>query len=163
MSKIALCGFMGCGKSTVACALSEKYNLDTIDTDKYIEEKLNCTISDIFKNNGEDYFRDCEYNAIAELSQQNDCVLSLGGGAVIFQRNAAILRQHGYKIVFINTDFDVIKKRLFSDNTRPLLKTNDIATLFKSRLPVYKEVCDIEIECSDETAQDIADMIIDKL
>ncbi len=153
---------MGCGKTTVSKALSDTYNLNHIDTDKFIEEQNNCTIADIFSKNGEQYFRDLEHDAICELSKKCDCVLALGGGAVLFDRNVNALRHNGYQIVFINTDFNVIKKRLFADNTRPLLKTNDIQTLYNTRLPIYKSVCDIEIICSEESAQHIADMIIEK-
>mgnify|MGYP002517034178 CR=1 FL=1 len=163
MKKIALCGFMGCGKSTISDALTNNHNLSHIDTDKYIEEKYSLTISDIFEKYGEEYFRDIEHETIAFLSQKNDCVLSLGGGAVIFKRNVDILKHNGYQIVFINTDFDVIKQRLFSDTSRPLLKTNDIKTLFDKRLELYKQACDIEIICKDEAPEKVAEMIINAI
>ena len=162
MTKIALCGFMGCGKTTVAQKLSDNYNLRHIDTDKYIEQSNNRTIYEIFSTDGEALFRELEYNAIRILSHNSDCVLSLGGGAVMSDLNVTTLKQNGYKIVFINTDFDVIKNRLLCDNTRPLLKTNDLKTLYNSRLDKYKNACDIEIICTNQSADAIAKMIIDK-
>ena len=160
MKKIALCGFMGCGKTTVSIALSEHINLKHIDTDKFIEKRLSLTISEIFEKFGEIHFRDIEHETIALLSQEDNCVLSLGGGAVMYKRNVDILKQNGYQIVFINTDFDVIKQRLFSDTTRPLLKTNDIKELYDKRLPTYKQICDIEIKCKEEKPLVIAEKII---
>ena len=162
MKKIALCGFMGCGKTTVANELSQSFNLNHIDTDKYIEEKANRSITEIFGSDGEAFFRQLEHEAICQLSQNSNCVLSLGGGAVMFENNINVLKQNGYQIVFINTDFDVIKKRLSYDNTRPLLKSNDIKALYDARLEKYKNACDIEIICTDHSARDIAKMIIDK-
>lgn len=151
---------MGCGKSTIATALSQKYNLKNIDTDNYIEKSSKTTIADIFEKHGESYFRDLEHNAICKLSQNAECVLSLGGGAVTFERNVTTLKKSGYTIVFINTDFDVIKKRLQNDETRPLLKTNDLKVLYDKRYNIYKDACDVIINCKDEDASHLADMIV---
>lgn len=163
MTKIALCGFMGCGKSTVAAVLSEKLGLVHIDTDKYIEDTSGMTIADIFSTHGEQYFRDKEHDAIRTLSQKDGCVLALGGGAVMHRRNTDTLKANGYVIVFIDTDINVIKLRLENDTTRPLLHTNDIDTLHSVRLPVYSAVCDVKISCKDEKAHIVADMITDSL
>ncbi|MBQ8057752.1 MAG: shikimate kinase [Ruminococcus sp.] len=163
MKGIALCGFMGCGKTTVALALSEKYNLNHIDTDKYIEEKSGMTISKMFELYGEAYFRDKEFEAICTLCENSDNVLALGGGAVLFPRNVEVLKNSGYKLIFIDTDFDVIKNRLESDNSRPLLKTNDIKTLYDTRYPIYENACDIKLSCKDETGEQLADIIIETI
>lgn len=163
MKGIALCGFMGCGKTTVANALSKHYGLKHIDTDKYIEETEKITISQMFEKYGESYFRDKEFEAISALSQKGDCVLALGGGAVTFDRNVTALKNNGYTLVFINTDLDVIKKRLKNDTTRPLLKSNNIDTLYNKRLPIYSNASDITINCSDESGEQVAKMIMDHL
>lgn len=163
MRGIALCGFMGCGKSTVANSLSEHYNLRHIDTDKYIEEKNSMTIAQIFEQYGEEHFRNMEHDAIASLSKERGCVLALGGGAVTYERNVKVLRDNGYTIVFIDTDLSVIKDRLSGDTTRPLLKSNDIDALYSKRLPIYKTASDITIPCYTEDGYTVATMIIDKL
>lgn len=163
MNRIALCGFMGCGKSTIACALEKKYNLKHIDTDKYIETKENMTISEIFSSFGEDYFRDKEYKAICSLSQKDGFVLALGGGAVQFSRNVKALKNNGYTLVFLNTDLSVIKERLKNDTTRPLLKTNDIDALYHKRFDIYKENSDITIDCKNEDGDTLAEIIIETL
>lgn len=68
-SNIVLCGFMGCGKTTVGKQLAKITNMDYIDLDQYIEQQQNTTISNIFAQYGEEYFRDLEHNAAKELSQ----------------------------------------------------------------------------------------------
>lgn len=163
MKGIALCGFMGCGKTTLATALSDKYNLNHIDTDKYIVEKSGIAISEMFKLYGEDYFRDKEHKAICTLCKEGGNVLALGGGAVLFPRNVKALKDSGYTLIFIDTDFDVIKKRLVGDESRPLLKTNDIEKLYSTRYPLYENACDIKLSCKDETGEQLADIIIETI
>ena len=163
MKGIALCGFMGCGKTTVASALSQKYNLNHIDTDKFIEEENQITISEMFKLYGEEYFRDKEYEAICTLCKCCDYVLALGGGAVLFPRNVKALKDSGYKLIFIDTDFDVIKKRLENDESRPLLKTNDMKELYDKRYQLYENACDIKLSCKDESGEQLADKIIETI
>ncbi len=163
MKGIALCGFMGCGKTTVANALSSKYDLRHIDTDKYIEESQGMTISKMFELYGEGYFRDKEFESISKLSQDSECVLSLGGGAVQFERNVEALKANDYTIVFIDTDLAVIKERLLNDTTRPLLKTNDIDELYNKRLPIYKSAADVIVPCKNESGDTVATMIMNKL
>ncbi len=163
MNGIALCGFMGCGKTTVANALELEYSLKHVDTDKYIEENCSLSIKEIFEKYGEEHFRELETNAIKALCENKNLVLALGGGAVMYERNVESLKENGYTIVFINTALDVIKKRLKNDSTRPLLKTNDIDTLYQKRIDTYNAVCDVKIDCSDEDGRTIAKMIIDKI
>lgn len=163
MKGIALCGFMGCGKTTVATALSEKYGLCHIDTDKFIEEENNTTISQMFSEFSESYFRDKEFEAICRLSKESGKVLALGGGAVMFERNVNALKENGYTLIFIDTDFEVIKSRLINDTTRPLLKTNDISELYKKRYPVYESACDLKVHCKNETGEQIADIIFNSM
>lgn len=163
MNRIALCGFMGCGKTTVANALEKRHKLKHIDTDKYIQEQENMTISEIFSRYGEDYFRDKEFEAISRLSENEGYALALGGGAAQFTRNVKALKDNGYKLIFINTDLSVIKERLKGDKSRPLLKTNDIDALFYKRFDIYKENSDLCIDCKYEDAETLADIIIETL
>lgn len=163
MKGIALCGFMGCGKTTVANALENEYNLKHIDTDKYIEENCLMSISELFDKYGEEYFREKEHSAILTLTKQRDLVLALGGGAVMFERNVKALKDNGYLIVFLDTDLAVIKNRLLNDTTRPLLKTNDIDKLYNKRINTYNFVSDVKITCSTQDGKTLAKMIIDKI
>ena len=163
MKSIALCGFMGCGKTTISDSIKKLYSIPYIDTDKYIEEKENMTISAMFEKYGESYFRDKEYETICELSQKYNIVLALGGGAVMFKRNVEALKNNGCEIVFIDTDFDVIIDRLKNDTSRPLLKQNDTRALYEKRLPIYNDVCDIKISCKNENSDEIARLIFEKI
>ena len=70
---IFLCGFMGCGKSTIGEKLAQKLNCNFIDMDDYIEQKANMTIPEIFEQFGEPHFRDLETQAVKELSTSGGC------------------------------------------------------------------------------------------
>ena len=83
---LVLVGMMGSGKSSIGKLLSKKIGLEFIDIDKLIEEEENKSISDIFKINGEKYFRDLEEKiSIKKLKSENK-VISLGGGGYINQK-----------------------------------------------------------------------------
>ena len=74
---------MGSGKSLIGKILSKKLDFDFIDTDSQIEEKEKKTIPEIFKNNGEKYFRDIEELISIKSLKLNNKVIALGGGGYI--------------------------------------------------------------------------------
>ena len=81
MKTIILTGMMGSGKSAVGSMIADKTECDFFDLDKVIESKENMSISDIFKNYGEKYFRDSEYRILKQIFKPENLVISLGGGA----------------------------------------------------------------------------------
>ena len=95
MKNIVLTGFMASGKSSVGKILAEKLNIKFIDTDILIEQKLNKKISDIFKENGEQYFRQQETKVVEEISNLTSCLISCGGGVVLNKYNIELLRKNG--------------------------------------------------------------------
>ena len=68
MNNVILCGFMGCGKSTVGCNIARKTGRRFIDMDRYIEQKAGMRVSEIFAAQGEDGFRELEHEACRELA-----------------------------------------------------------------------------------------------
>lgn len=92
MNNIVLCGFMGCGKSTVGKNIARKSGRKFLDMDSYIEEKAGMTVSEIFEKYGEEKFRDMEHDACVELSGLEGLVIASGGGAFTFKRNVEASR-----------------------------------------------------------------------
>ncbi len=137
---IVLCGFMGCGKTTVGKIIAKRTTLDFIDMDSYIEQKEGCTVKEIFDRHGESYFRDLEHLACIELAEKKNCVISSGGGSVIYERNVRALEKSA-KIIFLSVPLEDIKYRLRNDTKRPLLQRPDkdeaMAELYHKRLPFY--------------------------
>ena len=145
---IILCGFMGCGKSTVGKKLSKLMNLDFVDMDDYIEQNAGMKIPQIFEQHGEGYFRDLEHKAAVELSQRGGCVVAAGGGALTFPRNVETLKKGGV-IILLDTPLRVLQLRLKNDRNRPLLQRPDrfrfIRELHQKRMPLYRRAADVVI------------------
>ncbi len=149
MNNIILCGFMGCGKSTIGKIIAKKTGKKFIDMDSYIEEKAEMKISEIFEKFGEAHFRDMEHEACKELSEMKGVIIASGGGAFTFDRNVEVFKGKD-KIVLLNVPLETIKYRLRNDKVRPLLQRPDkdkaMEELYNKRFPIYKKASDIIVE-----------------
>lgn len=124
MKKITLIGMMGSGKTTLGKILSEKTNISAIDIDELIEQNENSTITDIFKTQGEEYFRKIEAETIKELiNSTNPQILSLGGGAFENVQTRELLLNNSV-VIYLETTPAEILNRIQKTNNRPLLKNN---------------------------------------
>lgn len=162
---IVLCGFMGCGKTTIGKCLAKKTGMKLIDTDKYIEEKAGMTVSEIFDTHGEAYFRDLEHSACVELAQKKNLIIATGGGALTFERNVAAFK-NSCKIILIDVPVEVLYNRLKHDTTRPLLQRPDrkqaMTELYNKRMPQYKSAADIIID-GNQSPFNVTKSIIDSI
>ncbi len=121
MENIILIGFMGCGKSTMGKAISSRLGIEFMDTDELIEKQESKSISDIFKTQGEIYFRKLEEDLIKQLSPKR-AVISVGGGLPCFNNNIEVLKRLGTTF-YINPSINELFSRLRKDDgSRPLLK-----------------------------------------
>ena len=160
MKNIVLIGMPACGKSTIGYWLSKKINYPFVDVDRYLEEKENRVISDIFSNEGEEYFRELETKYLKELSEKEGIIISTGGGAVKNKENIDILKENGI-IVFLNRTIDDISRE--NHRNRPLLQNPDnIRKLYDERIKLYRRYADIIIK-NDDSMDVIVDRIITAL
>ena len=160
MKNIVLIGMPACGKSTIGYWLSQKIGYPLLDTDKYLEEKENRIISDIFSNEGEEYFRNLETKYLKELSEKEGLIISTGGGAVKKKENIDILKKNGI-VIFLNREINDISKE--NHKHRPLLQDiNNIQKLYDERIDLYKKYSDIIIKNNDDMSI-IVDRIINAL
>lgn len=152
---------MGSGKTTIAKALSNKLSLSYIETDSLVLKKSQRkSINEIFAKNGEPAFRMLEIETSKNLSSKNDCVISTGGGMIMNKVNIDYLRING-KVLYLETSFEEIKKRLKGATDRPLFK--DIAKaqkLYNFRTKLYKEYADFVIKTDNKTVDAICGEII---
>ena len=165
MKNIVLTGFMASGKTVVGKKLAEIIGFDFVDMDDYIEKKTGMTIGKIFKEYGEEYFRELESRTAEELSDRVNTVIACGGGTVLKKGNIDALRKKGI-IINLEPTQEVIKQRLESAaNGRPLLSAGDLAGALKrfhDRKPYYDN-CDfkIKVEISksvEQLAHEISDI-----
>ena len=165
MNNIILCGFMGCGKTTVGKNLSKLANMKFVDMDKYIEEKANMTVSEIFDKFGESGFRDMEHQACLELSSSTDYVIAAGGGTLTFDRNVDVLSKTG-TIVLIDASYETLCNRLKTDTKRPLLQCENrnekIKELLDKRMPLYKKASTVTVN-GNQTPKKVAEEILNKI
>lgn len=146
MRRIIIIGYMGAGKTTVARALARDLGLDFYDLDHYIENRMHCTIKDIFDRKGEEGFRLVERMMLHEVAEFEDVVISSGGGTPCFFDNMAYMNGLG-QTVYLKASPDVLFTHLQMGKTvRPLLlnKTPDevrafIAQQLQVREPYYSQ------------------------
>ena len=119
MRNIALCGFMGSGKTYVSKLLAEALDCPVLDTDALIVEAAGKSIPQIFAEDGEAAFRDLESDAVKKAAGGKGKVISLGGGALLRADSAEAVRSNCL-LIFIDTPFEVCYSRISSDPDRPI-------------------------------------------
>ena len=121
MERIILLGFMGAGKTTLGKELAEKLGIPFYDSDALIEKSTDSSISSIFLNHGELYFRNLEKEAVDKLAKNSSFVLAVGGGLPCFNNLMETLNTIGYTI-YLKHDISTLAKRLTMDTEqRPLV------------------------------------------
>lgn len=142
---IILIGMPASGKSTIARAVCQITGQNLIDTDELIVEKYG-NISEIFKNKGEEYFRNAETQIIKEVAKQTGVVISTGGGAVLKKENVNSLKQNGL-FYFLDRPLN----ELLPTDDRPLANdVNKIKKLYNERIDLYKSLADITVKVTND-------------
>ena len=149
-------GMMGSGKSSVGLMVSKKLNIDFVDVDQEIEKKIGMTISKIFENQGEKYFREIEELITLKLLKKNKTVISLGGGAFLNNKiKKEILDNH---ISFwLKWDIKTLVNRIQNSQKRPIAfksSKNELIDLIKKRSIVYSKAM-YKIDCENLTKNEI--------
>ena len=138
MSHIFFYGPPGTGKSTIGKILAMNLKLPFVDLDHVIETKAGMSISQIMEEQGESVFRDLETAALKNIDKKNDCVVALGGGALLRDENLAVTEANG-KIILLMAELETLFQRLNkSDNKRPLL-AGDLRAKLSSMLTTRNE------------------------
>ncbi len=164
---IVLTGFMGSGKTSVGEQLARQLGLVFYDSDELISREEGTTISRIFEEHGETYFRRREAEVIARLSRQppGTCVIATGGGAIMREENRRALKRNGL-FVFLDVSAEEAYRRLAEKDDRPLLQVEDpleaIEGLLAKRRPYYLQA-DIHIEAGTKPPERLAEEILAEL
>ena len=158
---LVLIGMMGSGKSSIGKILSKKLEFEFIDTDSKIEEIEKKTISEIFKKNGEKYFRNIEEVISLKSLKLNNKVIALGGGGYI---NPTIRKYTLEKCISVWLDWknETLISRVKNSNKRPLAMKMDnleLQTLIIKRSTMYN-LSDYKINCDKLNKKQIVEKII---
>ena len=161
MKSIFLVGFLGAGKTTVGIELAKKLSYKLIDTDQSIENDQSRKIKDIFSEDGEPFFRNLETLKLKELINQENSIISTGGGIILKDENRSILND--LFTIYLKADFENIFNRIKQDTSRPLLLTDDpyntAKDIFKSRQSIY-ESFKVHVSTDNMSPQQVVDEII---
>jgi shikimate kinase len=162
MTRIVLIGAPGSGKSTVGVALAAHLQWPFVDTDVLIELKESKKITDLFVENGEEYFRSVEFSVLQEVLQEESAVISLGGGAPISESAQDVLQSSDSMIVFLDVSLSTAAPRVGFNRDRPLLLGNPRAqwqALSDQRRPIYEKLATQSIKVDDMSVDEIIAII----
>lgn len=136
---IFVIGLPGSGKSDLSKLLAEYIDYTFFDMDKVIESREKKTINKIFEDSGEEYFREVESDVLEELSNIKNAVVSTGGGAILKEKNRALMKERGI-VIFIDRPAELIVNNI-NVSERPLLvqDKNKLIELSKKRDALYRE------------------------
>ncbi|MDN3725320.1 shikimate kinase [Aequorivita sp. SDUM287046] len=122
--KIILIGYMGSGKSSVGRELAARLGVRFIDLDAEIEIQENVSISKIFSEKGEIFFRKLENFVLQRILQLDEnYVLATGGGTPCYgNAMEIIIGQKDAISIYLKTSVDRLIARLVTEkDNRPLL------------------------------------------
>lgn len=162
---IILIGFMGSGKTSVGHRLAQSMTYQFRDTDHMIERNYGNTISRIFAQQGEAYFRNMETDLLKTLvSTLDHTILSTGGGLPLRPENSKILSEIGY-VVYLKASKETIFRRLKGDSTRPLLQgenpEKNIESMLKLRDPIYEKAAHLMMNTDNRTITEIVQAVME--
>lgn len=166
MKNIYLIGFMGAGKSMIARALVKRTGAKGVEMDELIETQQKMAITEIFEKYGEAHFRDLETELLRSLKAETDLIVSCGGGSVLRDENAALMKENGY-IVLLSATPQTIYERVKDSRNRPVLNGNMnveyIRELMEKRRARYESVADVRIATDGKDADAICTELLEKL
>jgi len=164
---IYLVGFRACGKSTVGRLLAERLKLSFVDLDQLIAEEAGMTIQEMVAENGWDFFREKERQALAALSSRKGLVVACGGGAVLHRDLFDQIKKRAL-VVWLTAAQQTILQRLADDQAtksqRPSLTgssvADEVAAVVRERLPLYEAASHLTVPTDGVPPKEIAQQII---
>ena len=143
---IILVGFMASGKSSVSRALSRRCGWPRVDADDEIVSRAGKPIADIFRDSGEDAFRDLERSVVSDICGEKGRIIAAGGGSFIDDENRRIMLEGG-TVFYLSARPETIHRRVTRGNpnapARPLLGAGNplerIKELLAQRTPAYSQ------------------------
>ncbi|KAB1070917.1 shikimate kinase [Tamlana haliotis] len=170
---IVLIGYMASGKTSIGKRLAAKLNYTFIDLDDLIEEKENASVTEVFKNKGEVYFRKKETEYLKEvLAMSGNIILSVGGGAPCYSNNMQdILDAENAKSIYLKATIPTLAEKLMRKKAkRPLIahiETEEAMAEFIGkhlfeRSPFYSQAeikVSIDYKTKDEIAEDVLSVL----
>lgn len=163
MKKIVLIGYMGSGKTEIGKFLSKKLELPFLDMDFLIEKELGKTVSEIFTEKGEVYFRKIEHQIFKQQIESNESyILSTGGGTPCYANNHLLLNNEGVESIYLKASVHTLVSRLeINRKKRPIianLTDSELAEFIAKHLfdrSFYYNQCKYKVVIDDKSPSDV--------
>ena len=161
---LALIGYRGTGKSTVAKLVAARLGWHVISTDARIIKQAGRTIPDIVAQDGWEHFRDLETAVCGELKAQDRLVIDAGGGMILRPANVAAIKPHSL-VFWLTATIETITQRIAEDTQRPSLTTGktfveEIREVLTVRTPKYQAAADYIVATDERSPEDIAAEVV---
>lgn len=154
MSNVILIGMPGSGKSTAGVLAAKGLLKNFFDTDLLVQNLEKMRLQSIIDTKGNDYFVQCEENAVCSLDISGT-VIATGGSVVYSQKAMEHLKSMG-KVVYLHLEYDVMMNRIKNVSTRGVVVQHGTTfrDMYDDRLPLYKKYADVTIDCSNRTVEE---------
>lgn len=156
----------GSGKTVIGQAIAKKLGREFIDLDIYIERSANKKITKIVEERGFHHFRELETQAVDNLANTKNAVISTGGGTLINPKNAKKLKKNGL-VLLLTADLKTLEKRINFSKKRPPLTSHkslkkELEQIWKERKSTYLKYADFVYDnSSDKNPEEKAEEIIE--
>jgi len=140
-ANILLVGFMGAGKSLCGRVLARRLGRCFVETDDMIAERAGRSIPEIFRQDGEEHFRQLEAETLDALRMKTDDVIATGGGLPCREGRMDALKSLG-TVVWLDGDFRELYERARRGGDRPMLEGRspvEVETTYRQRTPYYRQ------------------------
>lgn len=160
-----LIGMMGSGKSTCGELAAQMLNVPFSDTDRFVADRMGCSVAQLWGAMGEEAFRDMEQLAVSSLADAGG-IVATGGGAVMNSMNRQIIAS-GKAVIWLEAPPSVLERRLGAGEARPGLISAGLSSmeflteLLTERSPTYATLATHRIDTSNEDVTTIAKQICD--
>lgn len=168
MTKIVLVGYRASGKSTLGKILAQRLGWPLLDIDRGIEERIDTSLAEHYREVGEAGFRPLETEVVVEMCRQDDCVVAFGAGTL----QTPVNREHACRdalVVYLKVSAQELWRRIATDPisaaTRPDLSTGGLAEVIEKlaeREPVYEACAGLTVDAT-APLEALADRVLDAL
>ncbi len=165
-ARVLLMGMMGCGKTTVGTALSNRTGWEYLDNDELVHRATGGKTPDILREQGERALRNAESAALTEaLRIPTPVIAAVAGGIVEGPADRERLRTGGY-VVWLRARISTLADRVGSGEGRPWLQPDPVAALarlYRGREELYRQTATLILDVDDVAPDDLAGAILDGL
>lgn len=158
-TNLTLIGMPGAGKTTIGVILAKNLGLGFLDTDVFVQINQQKTLQQIIDESDHLSLRAIEEKEVLRISIENHVIAT--GGSVVYSEKAMAHLANISKIIFLQINFEKVKKRIHNFETRGIAKANNqsLEELFKEREILYKKYAEMTVDCNVLDQEELAGQI----